>query len=267
MQRIDISKLDFLRIEPRGKAVNEKFWVIDNGVKKLVKVSNNSDQDIMEYLTSVILKKLNISCVDVQLGYDLYARHNCCLITNFLTDEADVSYDILEWIPIKDSTKEKELHLCFEQIFNKFFSLSMISKDNGEQLKKQYIRILFGKCLTENIDAKLENIGLIFNEKTKQYRLPPSYDNGFSFNSFKSIGIPYCCVGYQYFEIPDIINYIIDNYFEFVDDIIVNLDNLIEELDNILINYEIKEEKKKYIIEYIKNMHEYIKVRKETKCK
>ena len=65
MERIDVSKLEFLRIEPRGRAVNEKFWVADDNVKKLVKVSKNTDQDVMECLTSAILNQINIPCVDV----------------------------------------------------------------------------------------------------------------------------------------------------------------------------------------------------------
>ena len=267
MERIDVSKLEFLRIEPRGRAVNEKFWVADDNVKKLVKVSKNTDQDVMECLTSAILNQINIPCVDVELGYDKYARHNCCLITNFLTDEADVLYEWLEWIPVKTSSREEELRLCFEQIFNKFVSLRMISKTNPDKLKKEYIRILFGKCITENIDAKMENIGLIFNEKTNQYRLPPSFDNGFSFNSYKSVGVPYCCVGYQYFEIPEIIDYIMDNHFDFISDILPKLDELVENLDEILDEYEIKNEKRIYIKEYIEHINTYIKNRRIEKCK
>ncbi len=265
MGRIDVSKLEFLKIEIRGKAVFEKFWVIDNGVKKLVKVSENNDQDIMEYLTSIILKKLNISCVNVELGIDNLSGKNCCLVTSFLNDEADVSYDIYDWTVVRDKDENKELDMCFKQVFDKYANLHMIS--NFEQIKKDYLRILFGKCITDNLDAKLENIGLIFNEKTKQYRLPPSYDNGLSFSSFKSIGSPHCCVGNQYFKISNIINYITDNYFECVEDIINNLKNLPEEMELELAKLEINLDKKLYIINYIRSIYEYIKIRKETKCK
>ena len=263
MQRIDVSKLNFLKIEPRGKAIFEKFWVDDNGIKKLVKVSENNDQDIMEYLTCLILKKLNISCVDVELGIDGLSGKNCCLITSFLTDEADVSYDIYECEVIRDKDEDKELDLCFKQVFSKYANLYGFG--DIEKLKKDYIRILLGKCLTDNLDSKLENIGLIFNEKTKQYRLPPSFDNGLSFNSFKSVGIPYCCVGNQYFEIPKIIDYIITNYFDYVEDILNSLNSLNNELNSILENLEIPLDKKRYIVNYLKNIEQYI--RKDTKCK
>ena len=262
MQRIDVTKLEFLRIEPRGKAIFEKFWVDDNGVKKLVKVSENNDQDIMEYLTCLILKKLNIPCVDVELVYDEKKKKNCCLVTSFL-DEGDVSYDIYECEVIRDKDEDKELDLCFKQVFNKYTSL--YDFDDIDRLKQDYIRILFGKCLTDNLDSKLENIGLIFNEKTKQYRLPPSYDNGLSFNSFKSVGTPYCCVGNQYFEIPKIIDYILTNYFDYVEDILNNLNTLNDELNSILEPLDITIDKKRYIINYLKNIEQYI--RKDTKCK
>ena len=262
MQRIDVSKLEFLKIEPRGKAIFEKFWVDDNGVKKLVKVSENNDQDIMEYLTSIILKKLNIPCVDVELGIDGLSGKNCCLVTSFL-NEADVSYDIYECEIIRDKDEDKELDLCFKQVFSKYANL--YGFDDVSKLKKDYIRILFGKCLTDNLDAKLENIGLIFNEETKQYRLPPSYDNGLSFNSFKSIGTPYCCVGNQYFEIPKIIDYILINHFDYIEDILNNLSILNDDLNSILDPLEIPLDKKRYIINYLKTIEQYM--RKEIKCK
>ena len=265
MQRIEVSTLEFLCIEPRGKATVEKFWVSDNNVEKLVKISENNDQDLMEYLSSIILKNINIFCVLVELGYDSLARKNCCLVTSFLTDTADVSYDIYDCEIIRDKDEEKELDLCFKQVFNKFSNLYMVT--NFELLKKEYIRILFGKCLTDNIDSKLENIGLIFNEKTKQYRLPPSYDNGLSFNNFKSIGTKYCCVGKQYFETTKIIDYILTNYFEIVEDIITNLNDLNNELNSILEGFEIIPEKKKYILNYMKDMEQYINSKKVIRCK
>lgn len=259
MQRIEVSELDFIRMETRGKGVAEKFWVNHENLKKLVKINGeNSDQDLMEKISSLILRKLGVNVVDVDLGYDKYAKANCCLVTSYLTD-ADTSYDTYTCDVIRREDQVEELRLCFEQIFNKYAGLTLISASNLKQIRKDFIRILFSKCLIDNLDSKLENIGLIFNEVTGIYRIPPSYDNGLAFHNYQSVSSSYCCVGNQYFEVSLIINYLIEHYFEDIQDIVDNLDKLVtNDLDKMLIPY-LNNDKKEYIIEYMNNLNQQIK--------
>lgn len=260
MERIEVSNLDFIRIEPRGKGTFEKFWVNHDGYKKLVKINgSDSDQDVMEKISSVILKQLGVDAVDVDLGYDECSKSNCCLVTSFLTDEADTSYDTYNCIVIRRDNQLEELRLCFEQIFSLYASLALISSTNLEQLKIDFIRTIFGKCLIDNLDAKLENIGLIFNEKNNNYRIPPSYDNGLAFSSYKSVSIPHCCVGNQYFEIPLIIDFLLENYLDNIKDIVDNLDDVINSLDRLISKYMLDNSKKQYVIEYMSEINKKIK--------
>ena len=250
-----MSNLNFLRVEPRGNVVCEKFWVEQEGIKKLVKLSGEAnDQDVMEVLSSKILKSLNINCVEAELGYDSFSKKNGCLITSFLIDEADVSYETMKWENIKNIDYSKQIEQCFEQVFYNYSMLYQITDEELNKLKRDYIRIIFGKCIIENSDTKLENIELIFNEKSKKYRLPPSFDNAIAFRSYNSFVSPVCCVGNQYLESSQVVDSIMNNYFEYISDIPELLEHFIENDLECLINYfsdEIIEEKRNYIINHL----------------
>ena len=171
MQRIDVSKLEFLRIEPRGKAIFEKFWVDDNGVKKLVKVSENNDQDIMEYLTSIILKKLNIPCVDVELGIDGLSGKNCCLVTSFL-NEADVSYDIYECEIIRDKDEDmlKTDHEHANEIMNSLNTLKETLKQQVDDMTNEIERIQHIGLEKEKAKQKLNSEITISEERMSNHK-------------------------------------------------------------------------------------------------
>lgn len=260
MNRIDVTKLEFLKIEPRGRGVKEKFWIQQGETQRLVKISSpNTDQDVMEYLSSIILKELGIPCVSVSLGYDAYSKMNCCLVDNFLQKEGDVSYEMVGWKLLKGKNFEDELQLCLNQVFDKYSSLYNIKDTDLFNIKREYIRILFGKCIIGNFDAKLENIGVIYNEKEDSYRLPPSFDNGFAFKDFKSFADPICFIGNQFFGIFPIIDYLIQYYYEDIKDIIIAFEIFIStKLEIVLQNLEseITLEKRNYIMQYLKDVHE-----------
>lgn len=268
MDRISISNLDFVGLEPRGKAILDKFWVNDHGALKLVKPSGSTNQDQMEYISSYILKQIGLDCVEVSLGYD-ETRKPVCLVTNFLK-EGEVSYDILEWKYIRTKNMDDELELCFYQVFKKYSDLYGMTKEQLENLKKQYIRLIFGKCILENCDTKLENIGLIFNEKTKEYRLPPSYDNGCAFRSYASLAAPTCCIGNQMFEISQVMEYILTYYLDYVEDIIGPFHSFVTtKLDSItsLLTPPTTQEQIAYIHQYLKNIDIFIQNHVKNKRK
>lgn len=268
MDRVAISNFDFVKLEPRGKAVLDKFWINDNGILKLVKPSGSTNQDQMEYISSYILKEIGLDCVEVCLGYD-DCKQNVCLVTNFL-NEGEVSYDILEWTYIRAKNSDEELELCFYQIFKKYSDLYGITSEQLENLKKQYIRLIFGKCILENCDTKLENIGLIFNEKTKKYRLPPSYDNGCSFRSYESLVAPTCCIGNQSFEISQVMEYILTYYLDYVEDIIDPFHTFVTTKLDVVTSFlepPTKEEQIVYIHQYLMNVDLFIQSHIKNKRK
>lgn len=262
MNRIDVSHLDFCKVEPRGRGVYEKFWIQHEGTYKLVKISEGTiDQDVMEYLSSIILNSIGIPCVKVSLGYDSFSSKNCCLVDSFLEKEGDVSYEMVGWTLKRGKTAKEEIELCLNQVFQKYASLFQISKSDFLAIQESYIRILFGKCITGNFDAKLENIGIIYNEKENSYRLPPSFDNGFSFKDFGPFSYPICFIGNQFFDVFQVIDYILDNFYENVKDIIsafeVLMDHQIEDILNQL-QTEIPITKRKYILQYLYQVQQEI---------
>jgi len=260
MNRVSVTDLNFVRIEPRGKGVANKFWVEQNGILKLVKPSNFTDQDIIESLSFYILNAIGLECAEVELGYDKYADQNNCLVTNFLK-EGESSYEITDWKLIFGKDDEEELKMCFEQVFQKYANLFSITTSNLEKLKKQYICQLFGKCILENFDTKLDNIGLVFNEKTTSYRLPSSYDNGCAFINYDSITKPTCYVGNQIFIMEQVVEYILTNYLNYVEDIIANFHKFMEQDIEIVLKPwldQLTEKKNNYIIKYLYEMDAFV---------
>lgn len=272
MNRIDVAKLKFLRIEPRGRGVVKKFWISHKGKNKLVKISEPSmDQDMMEYLSYLILREIHIPCVSVELGYDSDSSKNCCLIDSYLEKEGDVSYEMIGWNYEKGKTTEELIQRCIQQVFEKYASLFHIDRIDYQKIQSDYIRIILGKCIINNFDAKLENIGIIYNEIEDSYRLPPSFDNGFSFKDYNAIlsSTPICFIGDQFFGIDQILKYILEFHYEEVKDIIAALEEFVsDKLDRIVDSLEeIPLAKREYIKTYITNMNHEIQQIKENRRK
>lgn len=284
MERININKFRIISEEPRG--YSDKYWVID-GQKKLIKYNGSvcKDQDVMESISSIILKHLGIKCVSVKLGYNPVPEAlkqmnietpNCCIIDSFLESSADVTINLLNnpWPKTNTSDEQKNISSSFYKIFKIFESLMGIKEEDLKQMKIDYIRMVLGDCIIDNEDRRLKNIEAIYNEKTATYRLAPSFDNGLAFNAF-NIGDTegYCYIGNQEFPVSSIIEYIVNHYLEEVEDIIQNLELLIQnQLEQIISTYGqlISTEKLTYIYEYLNAINQTIKEtikNKQTKTK
>ena len=273
MERIDVSAFRIIREEPRG--YSDKYWISDDK-KKLVKYNGSTclDQDVMEYISCILLNELGISCVKVNLGYNQNKEAlsrmdtkdpNCCIIDSFLENKAEVAISLANspWVKIETDDEQKKISRCFYKMFQLFESLSEIKPEDLPQMKTNYIRTIFGDCIIDNEDRRLKNIETIYNEQTRSYRLAPSFDNGLAFNAF-NIGDTegYCYIGNQEFPVSSIIEYIVKHHLEEVSDIIENLDifattkikDFIKSCSN-----EIPHEKLLYIYEYIINLNELIK--------
>ncbi len=273
MERININKFRIYGDEPRG--YSDKYWVIDDK-KKLVKYNGATcpDQDVMEHISYTILTHLGIKCVKVGLGYNSEEEAlkqmnlddpRCCIIDSFLEEPADVTINLLNntWVKPNINDEQKNISSCFYKVFNIFNNLAGIKEDDFNQMKKDYIRMVFGDCILDNEDRRLKNIESIFNEKTGSYHLAPSFDNGLAFNAF-NIGDTegYCYIGNQEFPVSSLIEYIITHYKNEVADIIENLDTLANtQIEEIIKNYqeEIPQEKLLYIYNYITNVNELVK--------
>ena len=107
--RKEIINIPKIGEEPRG--TNNKYWISDKGIKKLVKYNSDiyPDLDVMESLSSDILNKIGIDCVNVELGYNSGNNKNCCIIDSFLLKDCEILYEIdSDWAKrdVKDIDRE-----------------------------------------------------------------------------------------------------------------------------------------------------------------
>lgn len=257
MKRKDVTNYPIYMKEPRGNN-SENYWIID-GIKKLVKINIiDSDIDIMEKLASDILKYLGIDCINVELG--IVGDKKCCIIDTFETESESLYDVIINWKDINTGATYEDIDLCFKQMFLNFkHRLYKVSHQELEEIKKSYIRMIFGDCILGNFDRHLGNVGILFDERTHRFRLAPAYDNAFAFKGYNLFKTHKCCIGKQNFKIQDVIPYIIQNYSDIVSDIIDSL-NLLSEMaiEEILSNYDIDPGKKDYIINYIRAVNNLV---------
>jgi len=260
MERKIIDDLEYIRSEGGGSRFLEKFWVRDDKLKLVKLSSDGNDQDIIEYLVSIILKRLGINAVDVELCHENLSGKDGCLVTNFLKDNEvlvdlvlpSVKIDLhaLASNPIFDPSLGITLETIFQTVENYY---SQYSPD----LMRQYIRVLFGKCLTADQDSKMENIGLIKGDN--YYRIPPSFDNGLSFFDYKGYSNSLICILKGYFDTDEVIAYIVNNYNDYVVDIVVNLEHFITNELDIIDAFDIDDRKKEYAKRYMTSKFNYIK--------
>ena len=250
MQRIDISEIPKYSDEPRGHT--NKYWINKNGLK-LVKYNETlyPDQDIMEKLSSEILKRLSLNTVNVELGFNSSNDCNCCIIDSFLCD-GEVSYSINQnWIKLAPNNSKLNISICIYRVFKIFENLHNIDNQELENIKSDYIRMIFADCIIGNEDRKLKNVDLIFNEKTMKYRLAPIFDNAVAFHAYSlSSDDTVAYVGNELFFTDDILDFLIMYYYNEIKDIISKLREL--DIELLLNQYdEISNEKKIYIINHI----------------
>ncbi len=263
MERKEITNFKVLSEEPRGYLA--KYWIKD-GIEKLIKFNNElyPDQDIMEKLSADILKAVSLKCVTVQLGYDSKNKNNCCIIDTFLENEGDITYEVdSNWF-IKDTgNPDYDISSAIARIFYNFSSLYNISKRELKDIKDDFLKMILGDCLIGNEDRKLKNVALIFNEKTFQYRLAPSFDNSLAFHCYQLTNSePVCFIGNQYFNITDVLNYLIKNYYELLEDVIFKIITFTNfDLITLMKKYnnELPYEKIAYIINHIQNVTDILK--------
>lgn len=268
MERIDVTNLPKISEEPRGHSV--KYW-IDQESPKIIKYNDPTckDADVMESLSSTILHALNIPAISVELGYNQNQEYldqmniddpKCCIIDSFLIRPGDTIHEIHpNWSRPNTKDEQKNISICFYKVFSMFDSLIGNEPENAENMKINYVRQVFGDCIVDNEDRRLNNIGVIYNEQDFTYRLAPSFDNALAFNLGGGEG--YCYIGNQEFPVSSIIEYITRHYQPAICDIIQNLDNLVSsDLDSIISTYasEIPQDKLSYIYQTITETNELI---------
>lgn len=267
MERIDASLFKPIKDEKRG--FTTKYWIYDKK-SKLIKFNNElyKDQDVMEKLSSDILKTLEVDTVNVNLG--IVGDKKCCIVDSFL-DSGDILYEVDHFWAIRETGNvEEDIGMALSKVIYIFSSLYDISKEELDEIKRSYIRMIFADCIIGNEDRKLKNVALIFNENSLKYRLSPSFDNALSFNAYTMINTePVAYIGNQYFNSADIINYLQKYYLDIVNPISEKLNNLVaNDLISLLNKYdEIEYKKVSYIITELKRINDLINNLDEKRIK
>ena len=267
-RRKDVSAFPIFMPEKRG-STNDIYWIFDQITKTSKLIKNNDvesiihkEQDVIEKLASDILKYLKIKCMNVELGTN--NGKNCCILDNFLT-EADSLYDIkgvFDFVEVNSGDIMDDIDNCFTQMFWNFADKQYeISNLELEEMRKDYVRIIFGDCILSNYDRHSGNVAVIYNEQEEWFRLAPSYDNA---NSFIGCDLPInyeCRIGNQNFKMGSVLIYILQNHYEYIEDIVSQLDDLVaEDLFYIIGDYngEINPDKQQYIFDYISTINEIV---------
>lgn len=257
MKRIDISLIE--KIGSAAVGFTEKYWIEYLQRKYLVKISGElyADQDYMEYLASLIFKRMGIPVVNVLLAN--VNNQDSCLIESYLHRHLEEVQTNKHWIHVCISDNcEKEISIALYKMNNIFNSLEGISVDNLQELKRDYIRMLFGDVVINNEERMIKNISIIFDQSINKYFLAPAYDHGLAFHAFHAgPENPVNYIGNDYFSTMDVLNYLLKHHYEEIEDLLIKLELLSIEIERMLTNnsFEIDDDKKIFIIKHIKTIH------------
>lgn len=181
MQKIDLTDIKKEKIENHTSKGNQPKWHINN---KWYKADHMGYEALAEYVVSELLKKSNIHNFVVydlvEIKYDNKIS-NGCVSDNFRED-----YEML--VPIEKLHRQyfgkglADVLSDKESIEDKIkYTVNFIEKITGlENVGEYFATVLAVDAFFLNEDRHTNNIAVIRNEKTKNYRFAPIFDNGLS---------------------------------------------------------------------------------------
>ena len=146
-----------------------KAWIIDNGVRKLIKgtYTHSNQEPINEYITSLICQRLNIEAIDYKI--DIYNNKLVSICDNVLNGNEEIitAYDLFKKEKRKNNISEYE---HFVSIIENL-GLNNVRKKLSDMYLIDYIMM--------NYDRHMKNYGFIRNVDTlKITRFMPIFDTG-----------------------------------------------------------------------------------------
>lgn len=196
---LDVSHAKHLKIEPRG--AGEKEWLrLEDGSEVLFKYSEIEQDGTpakyahAEKLASTLGEYLGVNCHRTEL-----AKRNGrdgCICYNFLQPDEEfmdghtIMENTLNHLKNLDTFKKKN-DIRIEQVEDKipliFKSLALtlksmnIDKENSDDIKTDFLKMIVFDCLIGNNDRHSENWGIIINNQSNKARFVPLFDNECSF--------------------------------------------------------------------------------------
>lgn len=267
MKRINISLIE--QIGTVAKGFTEKYWIEYLKRQYLVKINCElyKDQDYMEYLSSIIFKRMGIPVVNVLLSS---VDNRCsCMVESYLEPRLKEVQPEKKWVHGCESDNcEKEISTALFKMKTILSSLNGITEENKRTLENEYLRMLFGDIVINNEERMLKNISIIYDESTKNYSLAPAYDHGLAFHAFSiDQNNPVNYIGNDYFKSEDILNYLLKHHKETIADLVSKLYLLNGEIKEVIEdnNVEIVPEKKEFIINHINKINKLCLQKSHTK--
>ena len=138
-----------------------------------------NDEDLRELLSSKILSMVEIPHAAIVPVYDEEFNNNGCLSLNILKQNEEFID-----IPLDFSRNYKPINSINDFIYNDIEQISQIpgiTKLDLENRKQFLIKYLFASAIISNTDIKMDNMQMIFNKETGDFRNPEIYDMGIAF--------------------------------------------------------------------------------------
>jgi len=154
--------------------------------------------------------------------------------------------------------KDEDYKKNIEFIFDLFSALPDITQENIDELKYHYLNMKVFELLTNSLDNKLSNIGLIVNKKSLKkytYRLSPSYNK--CITKMDELNDNETICNFFIVEKRQLLSTLINNYYDYIKDTLSLIADNTDTLEPI-INQVIKEH-----LEY-KEYEHYSEVIKEN---
>ena len=257
-----------------NKITGKKGVYKENGA--LLGITN---EDVREKMASDILNAINKECAQIDLVYDQENGKTACF-SNYIINEDE---ELIDLYVVNNKNSDNKVKDFIDSYIE---CVGNINDDKKfiEQCKKNACERIYMSCILDTYDLKGDNLPIVHNIKTGEYKISPWFDHGTAF-------VPDAIQKQDFFTTmssEEVLNNLFSNYYNEIKDIanVVNdkLDR--ESIDRILfkdyvretfLTSEVDEIKNRLssqiqlsndLLEKYTNRDEYIKVNKiSTKIK
>ena len=136
-----------------------------------------TNEDIREKLASDILKYMNISCADIDLVYDESLQQNACFSNYIIQDNEQLITPNVHNMEENDSDKIEGYCKAYVN------SVKQLTDDETviQACRKNFLKYTYMCCILDSYDLKSDNLPIVYNTSTKQYKPSPWFDFGTAF--------------------------------------------------------------------------------------
>ena len=139
-------------------------------------IGANNDEDLRELLASKILDKIKFPHADIVLAKD--NDNNGCISINILNEDECFLEPNLEKVQNKPINNIKDF---INNDLEKIWSIPNMTAKSLNERQEYILQYLFVSAIISNTDIKMDNMFMIQNKQTEEFRNPEYYDMGIAF--------------------------------------------------------------------------------------